>query len=445
MASRNFTIKVISIVLLMAITSVGFLYTFNKPFLVVTNLSLGVLWIIEIVYLIYTVRKTNRDLTLFLESVKFDDDTLVFKKESDSSFKKLHEEFNRIMRDLSSVKAAKEVEHQYFLNTITHVPAGLISFNQDGDIEILNTAAENLLNIKGLRNVKELNRLHEGFGDHVFQMESGQHDVLKVKIKHELLALLIRVSEFKLESNPIKLVSFQNIRPELEEEEIIAWQKLIRVLSHEIINSVSPISLLSSSMIQDLENEILNSPKQDKQKTETSLESLRAIQKRSEGLKRFVENYKSIAKIPEPKFSVIRIKELVEQVHILMKRDLEKESIDFSFNVLPDSLVITGDEKLLEQVLINLMKNAMQALTDQENKSLEITAFEVGTSPCIQVKDNGPGIAESEMDNIFLPFYTTRSEGSGIGLNLSKQIMRAHKGNLTVESRKGSTVFSLMF
>ncbi len=347
MASRNFTIKVISIVLLMAITSVGFLYTFNKPFLVVTNLSLGVLWIIEIVYLIYTVRKTNRDLTLFLESVKFDDDTLVFKKESDSSFKKLHEEFNRIMRDLSSVKAAKEVEHQYFLNTITHVPAGLISFNQDGDIEILNTAAENLLNIKGLRNVKELNRLHEGFGDHVFQMESGQHDVLKVKIKHELLALLIRVSEFKLESNPIKLVSFQNIRPELEEEEIIAWQKLIRVLSHEIINSVSPISLLSSSMIQDLENEILNSPKQDKQKTETSLESLRAIQKRSEGLKRFVENYKSIAKIPEPKFSVIRIKELVEQVHILMKRDLEKESIDFSFNVLPDSLVITGDEKLL--------------------------------------------------------------------------------------------------
>ena len=176
-----------------------------------------------------------------------------------------------------------------------------------------------------------------------------------------------------------------------------------------------------------------------------SLEILKEIHKTSDGLKRFVENYKSIAQVPEPKFSTFGIKELIEQVHILMKRDLEKFAIDFSFSVLPESLMLTADENRLEQVLINLVKNAIQALEYQDNKSIEILAFEINGAPCIQMKDTGPGIAESEIDNIFLPFYTTKPEGSGIGLNLSKQIMRAHKGKLTVESGVGNTVFSLVF
>lgn len=440
MAFKNFSVKVTTMVLLMAITSIAFLWTFQKPYLLVTNISLGIIWLIEIVYLIHLVRRTNRDLTLFLESIKFEDDTLVFKKGSDDSFQKLYDEFNRIIGELSKIKAAKEVEHQYFLNTVTHVPSGLISFDETGHIEIFNTAAEELLNISWLRNIKDLNGLHPGLGDQILQIESGKYDVIKVKIRNELNALLVRVAEFKLEKNRIKLVSIQNIRPELEEEEIVAWQKLIRVLTHEIINSVSPISLLSASLIKDLEAKDINGTQ-----VSTSLASLKAIQKRSDGLKRFVENYKSIAQVPEPKFSTFGIKELIEQVHILMKRDLEKFAIDFSFSVLPESLMLTADEKLLEQVLINLVKNAIQALEYQDNKSIEILAFEINGAPCIQVKDTGPGIAESEIDNIFLPFYTTKPEGSGIGLNLSKQIMRAHKGKLTVESGVGNTVFSLVF
>ena len=203
---------------------------------------------------------------------------------------------------------------------------------------------------------------------------------------------------------------------------------------------MSPISLLSASLIKDLEAKDINGTQ-----VSTSLASLKAIQKRSDGLKRFVENYKSIAQVPEPKFSTFGIKELIEQVHILMKRDLEKFAIDFSFSVLPESLMLTADENRLEQVLINLVKNAIQALEYQDNKSIEILAFEINGAPCIQMKDTGPGIAESEIDNIFLPFYTTKPEGSGIGLNLSKQIMRAHKGKLTVESGVGNTVFSLVF
>ena len=440
MAFKNFSVKVTTMVLLMAITSIAFLWTFQKPYLLVTNISLGIIWLIEIVYLIHLVRRTNRDLTLFLESIKFEDDTLVFKKGSDDSFQKLYDEFNRIIGELSKIKAAKEVEHQYFLNTVTHVPSGLISFDETGHIEIFNTAAEELLNISWLRNIKDLNGLHPGLGDQILQIESGKYDVIKVKIRNELNALLVRVAEFKLEKNRIKLVSIQNIRPELEKEEIVAWQKLIRVLTHEIINSVSPISLLSASLIKDLEAKDINGTQ-----VSTSLASLKAIQKRSDGLKRFVENYKSIAQVPEPKFSTFGIKELIEQVHILMKRDLEKFAIDFSFSVLPESLMLTADEKLLEQVLINLVKNAIQALEYQDNKSIEILAFEINGAPCIQVKDTGPGIAESEIDNIFLPFYTTKPEGSGIGLNLSKQIMRAHKGKLTVESGVGNTVFSLVF
>ena len=440
MVYKNFTLKVTITIVVMAVTSIGFLWTFQNPYLLVTNISLGLLWLLEIIYLIYTVKRTNRDLTLFLESIKFEDDTLVFKKGSDESFDKLYGEFNRIIGELSKAKVEKEAEHQYFLNTVTHVPSGLISIDEMGNIEIFNSAAEELLNTSGLKNIKDLNRLNPELGDKILQIESGNHEVIKVKIRNELSALLVRVSEFKLEKNQIKLISIQNIRPELEAEEIIAWQKLIRVLTHEIINSVSPISLLSASLIKDLE-----ASDADAVQASTPLASLKAIQKRSEGLKKFVENYKSIAKVPEPNFSSIRIKELIEQVHILMKRDLEKQAINFTFKVLPGSLMVTADEKLLEQVLINLMKNAMQAIAGQDIKSITIVAFEINGSPCIQVKDVGPGIAESEIDNIFLPFYTTKPEGSGIGLNLSKQIMRAHKGKLTVESKAGNTVFSLMF
>ncbi len=252
MAYKNFTLKVTAIVILMAITSIGFLWTFQKPAFLVTNISVGMLWIIEIFYLIYVVRQTNRDLTLFMESIKFDDDTLLFRKGDDKSFDKLYDQFNRIIEELSKVKAAKEIEHQHFLNTVTHVPVGLISFDDDGNIEIFNPAAEKLLNLSGLRGIKELNQLHPELGDHISQIETGKHEVFKVKIGHELHALLIRASKFKLENTNIKLVSIQDIRPELEEEEIIAWQKLIRVITHEIINSVSPISLLSSSLIKEL-------------------------------------------------------------------------------------------------------------------------------------------------------------------------------------------------
>ena len=218
MAFKNFSVKVTTMVLLMAITSIAFLWTFQKPYLLVTNISLGIIWLIEIVYLIHLVRRTNRDLTLFLESIKFEDDTLVFKKGSDDSFQKLYDEFNRIIGELSKIKAAKEVEHQYFLNTVTHVPSGLISFDETGHIEIFNTAAEELLNISWLRNIKDLNGLHPGLGDQILQIESGKYDVIKVKIRNELNALLVRVAEFKLEKNRIKLVSIQNIRPELKKK-----------------------------------------------------------------------------------------------------------------------------------------------------------------------------------------------------------------------------------
>lgn len=445
MAYKNFTIKVTATVILMAITLIGFLLTLQKPALLVTNISLGMVWVIEIWYLIHTVRRTNRDLALFLESIKFNDDTLIFNDGEDKSFNELYGAFNRIIVELSNARAAKEIEHQYFLNTITHVPIGLISFDNDGNIEIFNSAAEKLLGLSSLRNIKGLNKLYPGLADHIFQIETGKHEVIKVKIAHEMQALLIRGSEFKLENTNIKLVSIQDIRPELEEEEIIAWQKLIRVLTHEIINSVSPISLLSSSLLKELETLSLKPPIGKSAQIRSWMESLEAIQKRSVGLKRFVENYKSIAKVPETRLTSVSIKELIEQVHILLKRDLEKEAIAFSFKILPGSLKVTADEKLLEQVMINLVKNAMESLLTQDNKSISIAAFEVNGSPRIQVKDNGPGIPESEIDNVFLPFYTTKADGSGIGLNLSKQIMRAHKGKLALESKAGNTVFTLMF
>jgi signal transduction histidine kinase len=178
---------------------------------------------------------------------------------------------------------------------------------------------------------------------------------------------------------------------------------------------------------------------------ETSVQSLKAIKKRSQGLTKFVESYKSIAKIPEPKLSTVRVKELFEQVHILLKKELESKNISFGFNVYPESLTLTADEKLVEQILINLMRNAIDASEGVVAPEVRLKAFESHGDVLIKVGDNGQGIPAENMDNIFVPFFTTKDTGSGIGLSFSRQIMRAHKGKILVSSEPGNTEFSLVF
>ncbi len=439
MNSNLFNVRVVIHSILLAVTSAAFIWTLGRDYLLVTRFSFGVLWIFQIFLLIKYVNRTNRDLLLFLRSFDFKDDTLTFNKKRKLPFKQLYSEFNRIIENFRKVKLEKEMEQQYFRYSIRHVDTGLISFDEHGKIEVYNDAAKRLLQLEYVQNIQGFDRIKKGIADQFRNLTPGKQDMIKLVRAHEILSLSIRAAEFKLQGKHIKLISLQNIENELDEQELDSWQKLIRVLTHEIINSVSPITLLSSTLVKMFEQDGRPKKRMDleDEQIENALKGLQAIYKRSKGLSRFVDSYKSLSKIPEPVIESVSIKELFEHILTLMKKEIESPEIQIYSIIKPIDLSINVDEKLMEQVLINLLKNAIEAGRDEDNFKIELSGYEDAENVKIKISDNGPGISSEVIDNIFVPFFTTKKEGSGIGLSLSKQILRKHGGNIEVVSKEG--------
>jgi nitrogen fixation/metabolism regulation signal transduction histidine kinase len=337
------------------------------------------------------------------------------------------------------VKLEKEMEQQYFQNSIKHVDTGLISFDVHGKVELFNEAAKEMLQLEYVQNIDTFDRIKKGLSQQLRELRPGRQDMVKVVRENEILFLSMRAAEFKLQDRHIKLISLQNIKNELDEKEMDSWQKLIRVLTHEIINSVSPITLLSSTLVKMFEND--GKPRRkaelEDDQVANALSGLQAINKRSKGLSRFVESYKSLTKIPEPVITEVKVGELFSQILTLMKKGAEAGQVNMEFEVLPRDLTVEVDEKMIEQVLINLLKNAMEAGEGRDDFRISIRAREEKANVKIEVTDNGPGISPEVIENIFVPFYTTKKEGSGIGLSLSRQIIRKHGGNLEVTSKEG--------
>lgn len=439
MNSNIFNVRIAIHTTLLAITSALFIWTLSRDYLLVTRFSLGVLWVIQIIVLITYVSKTYRDLLVFLQSFQFQDDTLTFNKNKKLPFKPLYNEFNRIIENFRKVKLEKEMEQQYFQYSIRHVDTGLISFDDQGKVELYNEAARRLMKVEYVQNIHAFDRVKVGLADQFRNLKPGKQELVKLVNEHEIQSLSIRAVEFKLQERHIKLISLQNIKNELDQQELDSWQKLIRVLTHEIINSVSPITLLSSTLVSMFEKDGLPRKKTEleDEQIENALKGLQAINKRSKGLSRFVESYKSLTKIPEPVMHIVMVKDLFEHMISLMEKDIENHGIQFYTNIDGKGLSIEGDEKLIEQVLINLLKNAIEAGKDHSDLIIRMTAYAENGKVKIAISDNGPGISPEVMDAIFVPFFTTKKEGSGIGLSLSKQIIQRHGGNLEAISSVG--------
>ncbi len=439
MNSSQFNIRIVVHALLLAVTSALFVWTLSRDYLVVTRFSLGIIWIIQIILLIYYVNKTNRDLLLFLQSFEFQDDTLTFNKKKKLPFKQLYNEFNRIIDNFQKVKMEKEMEQQYFQYSIKHVDTGLISFDENGRVEVFNEAAKDLLQMEYVQHINAFDRVKNGLAQQFTELKPGKQDLVKLIKAHEILFLAIRAAEFKMQNKTIKLISLQNIKNELDEKEMDSWQKLIRVLTHEIINSVSPITLLSSTLVKMFEKDGQPRLKSelDDQQVADALSGLHAIHKRSQGLSRFVESYKSLTRIPEPVISPVKISELFLEITTLVKKGMPIGHVEIIHDVFPRNLTMHVDEKMMEQVLINLLKNSLEAGKENDDLEIVLSAREEKRTIRIEVSDNGPGIPREVMDNIFVPFYTTKKEGSGIGLSLSRQIIRKHGGNMEAISSEG--------
>jgi len=280
------------------------------------------------------------------------------------------------------------------------------------------------------------------------KLGAGQRELVRVNRQDELMQLAVMVTEFRLDEVLYKLVSIQDIKQELEEQELDSWQKLIRVLTHEIMNSVTPVSSLSMAVNEMLLDEQGNRrlvEGLDKEDIEDIYSSLGTIEERSKGLLRFVRDYKNVTRLPKPGFADLDIRELLDHVRQLFKQDTDRLGIDFSVVISSKDLSVCADREMIQQVLINLVKNAVEVVRESRKKEIRISAYSQRNKTFIDVSDNGPGIDPETADQVFIPFFTTRKSGSGIGLSLSKQIMRLHKGSIYFRSSPKGTTFTLKF
>jgi nitrogen fixation/metabolism regulation signal transduction histidine kinase len=393
--------------------------------------------------------RPQKNLSSLLNSVEFDDLTYSFRSNSDDpDVQQFHRELNEIMSRLRSSRQERDSEFLFFRNIVMHVGIGLIVFKEDGAIEIFNGAARRLLKTSKISTIEDLKEVSEALVTVIRRLKTGGRELLRLKIRDDIVQLSVYAIELTLKGENVKLVSIQNIQSELEEKEMEAWQNLVRVLTHEIMNSVTPISSLAGTIESELKHHFdEKTPVLSPEELKDIHLSLQTISKRSEGLIRFVKEFRSLTNIPKPKPTVIMTRALLEEIWMLHKMELTEKGIQLAIDVYPEDLTILADKGMIEQVLINLVKNAIQSFDEQNDRKITLRAFVSEKSrPVILVKDNGTGIDPDAIDKIFIPFFTTKKSGSGIGLSLSRQIMRQHQGTLNVKSEAGKgTEFFLRF
>ena len=403
-------------------------------------------------YLYQFLEKSNREIIHFLESIHYDDFTNTYPEgKSGSSRNLLYHEFNEILRKFREIRADKEAQHQYLRTIVQHIGIGIVTFDSDGEVQIMNSAAKKLLGIKLIKNINQIGREHPTLKESFTELKTGGRNLVKISKNDDEVQLAIYAIELSLRGKAFKLVSIQNIQSELEEKEMEAWQNLIRVLTHEIMNSVTPISSLAATVETELAEFLengMNINQIDHDTIEDFYLSVKTIHNRSESLIKFVSDFRNMTHIKLPNLGITEIEGMIQHVLMLLKPGIEQSNIHVNCSVKP-GLTVNIDREQIEQVIINVVKNAIQALVsdDKENKSLTITAMPTeGGGAFISIADNGTGIEEEAIKKIFIPFFTTRKNGSGIGLSLSKQIMRKHGGNIIAKSRIGEgTEFLLKF
>ncbi|MBT3207400.1 MAG: GHKL domain-containing protein [Bacteroidetes bacterium] len=447
MVYKNFKLNVFLKILILSILIFVFIYLLSNTKFYTTSLFVGLLIILQVYLIFQFVTKTNKFLTDFLEAIKYSDFTRSFRIEGlGSSFDNMKDVFNRVIKEFQKIRNEKEEQFYFLQNVIQHIEISMIAYRKNGEVEMFNNATKRLFRKTGLKNIRDLSDQSKELVDALLNLTSGQRLLIKMNDNNEVLQLIIFGKEFKIKDQLIILVSIQNIHKELEEKEIESWQNLIRVLTHEIMNSITPIVSLTATA-----NTIINETREkDLEKSDILSENLEDIQsamqtinKRSTGLMHFVETYRSLTRIPKPDFKIFYIKEFLDNIYSLLERDLERQNIQFVLKVFPEDLELVADDQLMEQVLINLIKNSCEALQNVENPKIEI---DVKLSDrgrlVVEVSDNGDGILENVVDKIFIPFFTTKSEGSGIGLSLSRQILKLHGGTISVNSQpnEGTTM-----
>jgi len=446
MVCKNPYWKIILLVLLLALTMLVFMYLVFRPGMTISAINTGLLIVLEVYWLMRILHKANRDLLRFFEAFRFEEGNVSFPVSGANSHDPLRKHLNNILAEFQLLRNKAENERYFYLNILDHAHTGLMVTNEQGGIRFCNRAVQRMLHISHSDSLQKLHVFNPKLPELIVKMTPLSKELVKIVIQNEVVFLSLRCNIFRIQDEVFRIISFQDIKYEMEHNEAEAWQKLIRILTHEIMNSVSPITLTAAGIIQLLEKNNVDPEMASKVTRNEVIAGLEAIRKRSKGLALFVEGYQSINQLPQPVFSLFPVQNLFSQTEILLREDIQRNQAHLTISITPPTLLLRADEKLISQVIINLVQNALYALEHQVRKQLTIKAFQVNDQVRISVIDNGKGIEPALLDTVFVPFFTTREQGSGIGLNLSREIMKLHGGGIRVHSIPWEeTTFTLLF
>ncbi|MFO7669871.1 MAG: ATP-binding protein [Bacteroidales bacterium] len=405
--------------------------------------------VVLIAELFHKITRTNRVIESLLESIRSEDyNRNLRERVKGLGYDTLADSAQSIITAIATAKIEKETQYQYLRSILELIHTAVLTLDETGDPQLINPLALNILGIYHTKNPawKTIEKASPRFAETVKSMGESGRRMIRLSGTPSGKQLLILLNTVKVGGSHVKIITFQDIEPEIEQKELESWQTISRIMAHEIMNSLTPLSSLTETGIMLLEQE--GRPKKLEELSQNTIDNLytalKTISGRNETLTRFINNYRQFYRLPEPHRKEIRVSELIFDITGLYQNCCAENGITCSIQPGPENLVILADDAQLKQVIINLIKNAIEALKDIPEPRLGIAVKRVLNHVSVEISDNGTGIPPANLDKIFVPFFSTKQDGSGIGLSLSRQIIRNHGGQISVVSEEGKgTTFSL--
>jgi nitrogen fixation/metabolism regulation signal transduction histidine kinase len=446
---KSFQVGVVIRVILLVISISLLAWMFLQPHFIFNQITLCLMLIAQVTELIRFVNTTNRELSRFLLGIRHSDFSMNLRQsQHGASFRELEDSMMMILDAYKQVKIEKEAQYHFLQLLVNQLPMGIIAV-ANHEIVLMNTASEKILNLPGTRNWTLIKTHHPNLQQELEWLGDRGRKVIELRNNLQTIQLALEVNTSIILEHSYRIITLQDINTEMEQKELEAWHKLIRILTHEIMNSVTPIASLTETT-QTLLSAPGGQPKAKEDITTDIIQdvhfSLKTIHKRSEGLLSFVDSYRKLTRVPKPNLRQIILSDFLHAIVHLTEPDLRSEQIHIHVEVKDPALTALIDPVLAEQVLLNLISNSSHALQSIPDKQIILRGYQREHFIVIEVEDNGKGIPDKEMREIFIPFFSTRKEGSGIGLSLSKQIMSLHHGTIHAVSPAGrGAIFFLKF
>jgi nitrogen fixation/metabolism regulation signal transduction histidine kinase len=430
-------------------TFIALAWVLTQTHWVVTAALLVVAAAVETWLLVRFAEASNREVARFLDALSFDDVTQTFSGLSrDTSGRELGQAMSRVIDKLRQTRSEREEQSRYLQTLLAHIPVALISLDAGGGVTFLNPAAFRLFEAS-IAAEAEFARFGEAFASGLSLLKPGETALLRLERGSGPLHLKVAATEFAVHGTHQRIVSLQNIASELSAQELAAWQAVIRTMAHEVMNSLTPLSSLAATANEIVRDVLADLPADDRNlpRLTDAADALETVARRSQGLLRFVQNHRRLTHRFTAKLERLSVQRVFVRLHSLLAADLAASYVSFEMQVEPETLEVTADADLLDQALINLLRNAFEALRGREGATIVLSARrESSGRTVISVADNGPGIEPERRDKIFAPFYTTKPQGSGVGLTLVRHIATVHGADVSLaDTQGGGATFSMRF